>query len=75
MVDCNYEAYRENSRIIREKTNAFYERALVLNKSLDENMASKPAVKDDSGMSGAEEGTVVISTKLEFQILPCGISP
>ena len=27
MVDCNYEAYRENSGLIREKTNAFYERA------------------------------------------------
>ena len=56
MVDCNYDAYRENSRIIREKTNAFYERARVLNKSLDENMASKPAVKDDGRTSGAEVG-------------------
>ena len=27
MVDCNYEAYRENSSLIREKTNAFYEHA------------------------------------------------
>ena len=27
MVDCDYEAYRENSSLIREKTNAFYERA------------------------------------------------
>ena len=56
MVDCNYEAYHENSGLIREKTNAFYERARVLNKSLDESMASKPAVKDDSGTSGAEVG-------------------
>ena len=27
MIDCNYEEYRENSSLIREKTNAFYERA------------------------------------------------
>ena len=54
MVDCDYEAYRENSSLIREKTNAFYEWARVLNKSLDESTAPKPAVKNDGGMSGAK---------------------
>ena len=32
MVNCDYEMYRENSGLIREKTNAFYERAQALNK-------------------------------------------
>ena len=54
MVNCSYEAYRENSSLIREKTNAFYERARVLNRSLDESTALKPAVKNDDGTSGAE---------------------
>ena len=54
MVDCSYEKYRENLGLIREKTNAFYERARALNKSLDENVNPKPATQDDSGMSGAE---------------------
>ena len=27
MVDCSYKKYRENSGLIREKTNAFYDRA------------------------------------------------
>ena len=30
MVNCDYEAYWENSSLIREKTNAFYERVQVL---------------------------------------------
>ena len=54
MVDCSYEKYWENSDLIREKTNAFYEHARVLNKSLDENVNSKPATRDDGGTSGAE---------------------
>ena len=54
MVDCSYEKYRENSGLIREKTNAFYERAQALNKSLDENVNPKPATQDDGGTSGAE---------------------
>ena len=54
MVDCSYEQYRENSGLICKKTNAFYERAQVLNKSLDANATLKPAKRDDGGTSGAE---------------------
>ena len=54
MVDCNYEAYCENSSLIREKTNTFYERARALNKSLDENVTPKPALGNDGRTSGAE---------------------
>ena len=56
MVDCNYEVYRENSGLIREKTNAFYEHVRALNKSLDESMTPKSAARDDGGTSGAEVG-------------------
>ena len=54
MVDCSYEKYRENSGLIREKTNAFYERAQALNKTLDSNIHPTPAARDDSGISSAE---------------------
>ena len=54
MVDCSYEKYRENSGLIHQKTNAFYERAQALHKSLDENVALRPAKRDDSGTSGAD---------------------
>ena len=54
MVDCSYEKYRENSGLIRQKTNAFYERAQALNKSLDENVTLRLAKWDDGGTSGAD---------------------
>ena len=54
MVDCSYEKYRENSGLIREKTNAFYERARTLNKVLDSNVHPAPATRDDSGIPDAE---------------------
>ena len=54
MVECSYEKYRENSGLIRQKTNAFYERAQTLNRSLDESVIRKPATPDDGGTSGAE---------------------
>ena len=54
MVDCSYEKYRENSGLICQKTNAFYERAQALNRSLDEKVTPKPANQDDGGTSGAE---------------------
>ena len=54
MVDCRYEKYRENSGLIHKKTNAFYERALALNKTLDANIHPKPATRDDSGIPDAE---------------------
>ena len=54
MVDCSYEKYWENSGLIREKTNAFYERARALNKTLDSNVHPTPAARDDSGISDAD---------------------
>ena len=57
MVDCSYEKYRENSGLIREKTNAFYERARALNKTLDSNVHPTPAARDDGGTSSAEADT------------------
>ena len=54
MVECSYEKYRENSGLIRQKTNAFYERAQTLNRSLDESVIRKPAAPDDGGTSDAE---------------------
>ena len=67
MVDCSYEKYRENSGLIREKTNAFYDRARVLNKSLDENTTPKPATRDDGGTSGAVvEDAWMIRSKQRF---------
>ena len=60
MVNCNYKVYRENLGLIHEKTNAFYEHARVLNKSLDKNTAPKPAVKHDGddGASGSDVGDI-----------------
>ena len=57
MVDCDYESYRENSSLIWEKTNTFYERARVLNRLLDENTAPKPAMRRDSGGEASGSGT------------------
>ena len=54
MVECSYEKYRENSGIIRQKTNAFYEHAQALNRSLDACVTPKRATQDDGGTSGAE---------------------
>ena len=54
MVDCSYEKYRENSGLIREKTNAFYERARALNKTLDSNVHPTSSARDNSGISEAE---------------------
>ena len=54
MVDCSYEKYRENSSLIHEKTNAFYERARALNKTLDANVHPTPSAGDGSGISDAE---------------------
>ena len=54
MVDCSYEKYRENSGLIREKTNAFYERARALNKTLDSNVHPTPAARDNSGIPDAK---------------------
>ena len=43
MVECSYEKYRENSGLIRQKTNAFYECAQALNRSLDATVTPKRA--------------------------------
>ena len=57
MVNCDYETYRENSSLIREKTNAFYERAWALNKSLDKSTTPKQAVRHDSGGKASGSST------------------
>ena len=54
MVDCSYEKYRENSGLIREKTNAFYERARALNKTLDKHAHPSSSTRDDSGILEAD---------------------
>ena len=58
MVNCNYETYWENLSLTCEKTNAFYECARVLNRSLDKNTAPKPTAKrdGDGGVSGSDTG-------------------